>query len=90
MQSGSKGLLRRCLPGWGQEGFVEMVWQRVVPFRQEMEFNQEGILLDVEWVGSEDGAYLVGCDIESTLQEDLLEEIIADFLGVTKSVKLRG
>ncbi|XP_062210797.1 uncharacterized protein LOC133912203 [Phragmites australis] len=89
MQCGSKGLLRRCSPEW-DEGFVEMVWQRVVQVRQEMEFNQEGLLLDVEWVGSEDGTYLVGSDIGSTLQEDLLEEIIADFLGVTKSAKLFG
>ncbi|KAK3147624.1 hypothetical protein QOZ80_3BG0284770 [Eleusine coracana subsp. coracana] len=90
MQCGSKGMLRRWLPGWDQEEFAEMVWQRVVQLRQEMEFNQDWLSLDVEWVGSEDGVYLIGSDIGSELQEDLIEEIIADFLVVTKSAKLRG
>ncbi|CAN6320463.1 unnamed protein product [Urochloa humidicola] len=85
MQSCSKGLLRMCLPGWDQEEFAEMVWQRVVQLRQEMAFNQEDLLLSVEWASNEDGAYLVGSDIGSILQEDLLEEIVADFLGVAKS-----
>ncbi|RCV45374.1 hypothetical protein SETIT_9G448700v2 [Setaria italica] len=90
MQSCSKGLLRMCLPGWDHEEFAEMVWQRVVQLRQEMVFNQESLLLSVEWASSEDGAYLVGSDIGCILQEDLLEEIIADFLGVAKSTKLCG
>ncbi|OEL12836.1 hypothetical protein BAE44_0026144 [Dichanthelium oligosanthes] len=90
MQSCSKGLLRMCSPGWDQDEFAEMVWQRVVQLRQEMEFNQESLLLSVEWAGSEDGAYLVGSDIGSILQEDLLEEIVADFLRVAKSAKLCG
>jgi hypothetical protein len=80
----SKGLLRRYLPGWHQEEFVEMVWQKVVQLRQEMEFNQEGLSLDVEWVGSEDGAYLIVSDIGNALQEDLIDEIIADFVVLTK------
>ncbi|CAL4922064.1 unnamed protein product [Urochloa decumbens] len=91
MQSCSKGLLRMCLPRWEPEEFAEMVWQRVVQLRQEMVFDQEGLLLlSVEWASSEDGAYLVGSDIGSILQEDLLEEIVADFLGVAKSAKLCG
>ncbi|KAL6907652.1 hypothetical protein ACP4OV_002691 [Aristida adscensionis] len=81
MKCGSKGLLRRSSPGWDQEGFVEMVWQRVVQLREETEFNQAGLFLDVEWVGSEDGIYLVGSDIASILQEDLMEEVITEFLG---------
>lgn len=88
MQCGSKGLLRRWSPGWDQEEFAEMVWQRVVQLRQEMEFNQEWLSLDVEWVGSEDGVYLIGNDIGSALQEDLIDEIIANFMVVTKSAKL--
>lgn len=90
MQSCSKGLLRMCLHGWDLADFAEIVWQRVVQLRQEMEFNQEGLLLSVEWADSEDGAYLVGSDIGSFLQEDLLEEIVADFLGVAKSTKVCG
>lgn len=90
MQSCSKGLLRMCLPGWDREVFAEMVWQRVVQLQEEMMFNQESLLLSVEWASSEDGAYLVGSDIGSMLQEDLLDEIIADFLGVAKSAKLCG
>ncbi|RLN16419.1 uncharacterized protein C2845_PM02G29840 [Panicum miliaceum] len=90
MQSCSNGLLRICSPRWDQDEFAEMVWQRVVQLQEEMEFNQEGLFLSVEWAGSEDGAYLVGSDIGSILQEDLLEEIVADFLGVTKSAKLCG
>ncbi|XP_062216008.1 uncharacterized protein LOC133916381 isoform X2 [Phragmites australis] len=90
MQCGSKASFKRWSPRWDQEGFVEMVWQRVVQLRQEMEFNQEGLFLDVEWVGSEDGTYLVGSDIGNTVQEELLEEIISDFLGVTKSFNLCG
>jgi hypothetical protein len=70
--------------------FAEMVWQRVVQLQEEMMFNQESLLLSVEWASSEDGAYLVGSDIGSMLQEDLLDEIIADFLGVAKSAKLCG
>ncbi|KAL6649696.1 hypothetical protein ACP70R_013920 [Stipagrostis hirtigluma subsp. patula] len=89
MQCGSKGLLRR-LPRWDQEGFVEMVWQRVVQLREEMEFNQQGMFLDVEWVGSEDGSYLVRSDISGILQDDLLDEIIADFLEMDGSAKLCG
>lgn len=90
MNSCSKGLMVRCSPRWNQERFAELVWQRVVQVRQEIEFNQEALLLSVEWVGSEDGTYLVGCDIGSMLQDDLLEEIVADFRGLTKSAKLRG
>ncbi|CAD6203146.1 unnamed protein product [Miscanthus lutarioriparius] len=90
MNSWSKGLMMRCSPGWNQEEFAELVWQRVVQVQQEIEFNQEALPLSVEWVGSEDGNNLVGCDIGSMLQDDLLEEIVADFLGVTKSAKLRG
>jgi len=81
MQSCSKGLLRIRSPRWDQDEFAEMVWQRVVQLREEIEFNQGDMLLSVEWAGSEDGAYLVGSDIGSILQEDLLEEIVADFLG---------
>ena len=80
MQSCSKGLLRIRSPRWDQDEFAEMVWQRVVQLREE-KFNQGDMLLSVEWAGSEDGAYLVGSDIGSILQEDLLEEIVADFLG---------
>ncbi|KAF8683730.1 hypothetical protein HU200_044662 [Digitaria exilis] len=90
MQSCSKGLLRMCLHCWDQEEFAEIVWQRVVQLRQETEFNQESLLLSVEWAGSEDGTYLVGSDIGSFLQEELLEEIIADFLGVVESTKICG
>ncbi|RLN40106.1 uncharacterized protein C2845_PM01G11260 [Panicum miliaceum] len=90
MQSCSKELLRICSPRWDRDEFAEMVRQRVVQLREEMEFNQEGLLLSVEWAGSEDGAYLVGSDIGSILQEDLLEEIVADFLGVAKSANLCG
>jgi hypothetical protein len=90
MLCGSKGLLRRYSPGWHQEEFVEMVWQKVVQLRQEMEFNQEGLSLDVEWVGSEDGAYLIGSDIGNALQEEFIDEIIADFVVVTKSAKFHG
>ncbi|KAG0551651.1 hypothetical protein BDA96_01G441300 [Sorghum bicolor] len=90
MNSCSKGLKVRWSPGWNQEEFAELVWQRVVHVQQEIEFNQEALLLSVEWVGSEDGTNLVGCDIGSMLQDDLLEEIVADFLGATKSARLRG
>ncbi|TVU47496.1 hypothetical protein EJB05_07099 [Eragrostis curvula] len=90
MVCGSKGLLRRWYPGWDRKEFVDMVWQRVVQLRQEMEFNQERLSLDVEWIGSEDGVYLVGSDIGSALQEDLLDEVIADFLVVPRSAKFRG
>ncbi|AQL07577.1 Phosphatidylinositol N-acetyglucosaminlytransferase subunit P-related [Zea mays] len=90
MNGCSKGLMARCSPGWNREEFAELVWQRVVQLRQEIEFNQEALLLSVEWAGSEDGASLVGRDIGNMLQDDLVQEIIADFLGATKSAKLRG
>jgi hypothetical protein len=90
MLCGSKGLLRRWSPGWKQEEFVEMVWQRVVHLRQEMGFHEEGLSLGVEWVGSKDGAYMIGSDIGNALQEDLIDEIIADFMVATKSTKFRG
>lgn len=91
MNSCSKGLMVRCSPGWNEEEFAELVWQRVVQVRQEIEFNHESLLLSVvQWVGSEDGTNLIGCDIGSMLQDDLLEEIVADFLGVNKSANLSG
>lgn len=90
MNGCSKGLMARCSPGWNREDFAELVWQRVVQLRQEIEFNQEALLLSVEWAGSEDGASLVGRDIGNMLQDDLVQEIVADFLGATKFAKLRG
>ncbi|WVZ56494.1 hypothetical protein U9M48_007013 [Paspalum notatum var. saurae] len=87
MNSCSKGLWSH---GWDQDEFSEMVWQRVVQLRQGMELNQDSLLSSIEWVGSEDGTYLVGSDVGGMLQEDIIEEIIADFLGVSKSAKLGG
>lgn len=90
MKSCSKGLMRRCSRRWDQDEFAEMVWERVVQLQQDIELNQESLFSSVEWVGSEDGNYLVGTDIGNLLEEDLLDEIIIDFLGVSKSTKLRG
>ncbi|KAJ1297707.1 hypothetical protein BS78_01G397200 [Paspalum vaginatum] len=93
MNSCSKGLMKQCSHRWDQDDFSEMVWQRVVQLRQGMELDEldeESLLSSMEWVGSEDGTYLVGSDIGGMLQEDIIEEIIADFVGVSKSAKLRG
>ncbi|KAG8096506.1 hypothetical protein GUJ93_ZPchr0013g35698 [Zizania palustris] len=88
MQHSSKGLSQRCLTILDQEGFIEVVWQRVVQLRQEMECAQESLTMDLGWIGSEDGIDLVASDIERMLQEDLLQETITEFLGMTKSTAI--
>ncbi|KAL5209958.1 hypothetical protein ABZP36_005581 [Zizania latifolia] len=88
MQHSSKGLSQRCLTILDQEGFIEVVWQRVVQLRQEMEYAQESLTMDLGWIGSEDGIDLVASDTERMLQEDLLQETITEFLGMTKSTAI--
>ncbi|KAL5218151.1 hypothetical protein ABZP36_018835 [Zizania latifolia] len=91
MQHKLEGLSQRCLISLDQDGFIEVVWQRVVQLRQEMECAQESLMMDLGWIGSEDGIDLVASDIERMVQEDLLQETISDFLGMmTKSAKLCG
>uniref|UniRef100_A0A0D9VSL6 DUF4378 domain-containing protein n=1 Tax=Leersia perrieri TaxID=77586 RepID=A0A0D9VSL6_9ORYZ len=90
MQRSSKELSWSCLTRLDQEGFVEVVWQRVVRLRQEMEYAQEGLFMDLEWAGSEGGIELVATEVGSMLHEDLLQETISQFLGVTESVVLCG
>ncbi|CAM0872572.1 unnamed protein product [Alopecurus aequalis] len=81
---GSKGLLRRFSSRWDQEGFVEDVWQRVFQLREEMEYSQaDPLMMDLERHGSEDGIDLAGGEMSRMLLEDLVEETIAEFLGMT-------
>ncbi|XP_024313901.1 uncharacterized protein LOC100846538 isoform X2 [Brachypodium distachyon] len=80
---GAKRLLQGFSSIWDQEGFVVDVWQRVVQLRQEMDRAQEDLSVHIEWLGSEDGIDLVGSEIGRMLHEDLLEETIAEFLGLT-------
>lgn len=90
MQHSSKGLSWSCSSRLDQEGFVEVVWQRVVELRQEMEYAHEGLFMDLGWVGSEDGIDLVASEVGKMVHEDLLQETISEFLGVTKSAMICG
>ncbi|KAM0930764.1 hypothetical protein ACQ4PT_000691 [Festuca glaucescens] len=88
---GSKGLLRRFSSRWDQEGFVEYVWQGVFQLRQEMDCNQvDPLMMDLERHGSEDGIDLVGREIGTMVLESLVEETIAEFLGMRRSGRFCG
>uniref|UniRef100_J3LMK1 DUF4378 domain-containing protein n=2 Tax=Oryza brachyantha TaxID=4533 RepID=J3LMK1_ORYBR len=90
MQRSSKGLSWSWSTRLDQEGFVEVVWQRVIELRQEMEYAHEGLFMDLGWVGSEDGIDLIASEVGRMLHEDLLQETISGFLGVTKSAMFCG
>ncbi|XP_017698157.2 uncharacterized protein LOC103706730 isoform X1 [Phoenix dactylifera] len=70
---------KRCQPMWNHEGLAEGVWQMVVRQRKELAGNLEEVVLEQRWFSTEEYADMIGREIEKILNEDLLEELVADF-----------
>lgn len=77
---GSQGLVNKCQLKWDKEGLAGEVWERVCRQRRETECFQEEKLMGVGWLDCEDVTDEIAGEIGSMLDEDLLEEVIADLL----------
>ncbi|XP_010937726.1 uncharacterized protein [Elaeis guineensis] len=71
---------KRCQALWNHEDLAEGVWQMVVRQRKELVGNQEEVVLEQRWLGTEEDVDMIGREIEKMLNEDLLEELVADFI----------
>ncbi|EHA8589373.1 hypothetical protein COCNU_scaffold009479G000010 [Cocos nucifera] len=71
---------KRCKPMWDREGLVERVWRIVVGKRKEIASNQEELVMEPRWLGTEENVDTIGREIEKMLTEDLLEELVSDFI----------
>ncbi|CAD5197181.1 unnamed protein product [Musa acuminata subsp. malaccensis] len=73
---------RRIAPMWGSEGLVEKTWQMLVEKRMELSGgNAEDKVLDIKWLDLGDDIDEVGVEIERTLKEELLEELVVEFMA---------
>ncbi|KAG1371646.1 hypothetical protein COCNU_16G007400 [Cocos nucifera] len=71
---------KRCRPLWNHEDLAEGVWQIVVRQRKELASNQKEVVVEQRWLGTEEDVDTIGREIEKMLNEDLLEELVADFI----------
>ncbi|XP_038980943.1 uncharacterized protein LOC103705996 [Phoenix dactylifera] len=68
-------------PMWGCEGLVEKAWQMSVKQRKELNVgNPEEKVLDFKWFELGDDVDIIGREIERMLKEDLLEELVSEFI----------
>lgn len=72
---------RKIGPMWGCEGLVEKAWQMSVKQREELNVGiPEGKVLDFKWFELGDDVDIIGREIEKMLREDLLEELVSEFI----------
>ncbi|RWW16579.1 hypothetical protein BHE74_00002692 [Ensete ventricosum] len=72
---------RRIGPMWGSEGLVEKTWQMLVKKRIELGAgNSENKVLDTKWFNLGGNIDEMGREIERTLKEALLEELVEEFI----------
>lgn len=71
---------KRCRPLWNYEGLAERGWRMVVRQRKELAGNQEEVVLEQRWLGTEEDVDMIGREIEKMLNEDLLVELVAEFI----------
>ncbi|KAG1337935.1 hypothetical protein COCNU_04G002410 [Cocos nucifera] len=68
-------------PMWGCEGLVEKAWQMSVKQRKELNIGSpEEKVLDFKWFELGDDVDIIGREIERMLKEDLLEELVSEFI----------
>ncbi|XP_010922427.1 uncharacterized protein [Elaeis guineensis] len=68
-------------PMWGCEGLVEKAWQMSVKQQKELNMGSpEEKVLDFKWSESGDDVDIIGREIERMLKEDLLEELVSEFI----------
>ncbi|XP_072997401.1 uncharacterized protein [Typha latifolia] len=68
-------------PMWGPEGLVERAWQMLVRQREEFKIgNPEEKVFHVKWLDLGDGINRLGREIERMLKDDLLDEVVSEFL----------
>ncbi|WOL15029.1 hypothetical protein Cni_G23810 [Canna indica] len=72
----------RIGPMWGSEGLIEKTWQMLVRKRVELNCgNAEDKVIDLKWLDLGDNINEIGKEIERLLKEELLEELVAEFLS---------
>ncbi|KAL6851875.1 hypothetical protein ACP4OV_020060 [Aristida adscensionis] len=73
---------RQCGPLWGPEGPVEKVWQTIVRQREMSVIEDpDDMVLDPNWLNGVDDINMVGKLIARMLHDDLLEEVIVEFIS---------
>ncbi|XP_008794407.2 uncharacterized protein LOC103710467 [Phoenix dactylifera] len=70
----------RCKPMWDREVLVERVWRMVARKRKEIASNQEELVAEPRWLDTEENVDTIGRELEKMLTEDLLDELVSDFI----------
>lgn len=70
---------RTFRPIKSRDDLVEKVWQMVVKNRKELTGNLESFL-ELKWLNWEEEVDMIGMDIQGMLQEDLLEDLVSEFM----------
>jgi Domain of unknown function (DUF4378) len=74
-------MLTAFRPKWERGRLAEDVWGRVMTRRKEIQCGGEEMLLETRWSGIVGrGVNMVGREIESMLHEDLLCELVTEFI----------
>ncbi|KAJ0979423.1 hypothetical protein J5N97_014897 [Dioscorea zingiberensis] len=66
-------------PLWSHDDLVEKVWQMVVKNRKDLTSNLYDFL-EPKWLNLEEDFDMIGMNIEGMLQEDLLEDLVTEFI----------
>ncbi|KAL6657278.1 hypothetical protein ACP70R_005058 [Stipagrostis hirtigluma subsp. patula] len=77
---GSQRMVKKWQSKWDKEGILQEVWGRVCHQRREAECFQEERLMGVGWLDCRDVTSEMVREIGSMLDEDLIEEVIAELL----------
>ncbi|KAJ8480165.1 hypothetical protein OPV22_023892 [Ensete ventricosum] len=68
-------------PVWGLQGLAQKAWQILVRKRKELcRGNAEAKVLDPKWLDLEDDADGIGKQIGEMLQQELLDELVSEFI----------
>ncbi|CAL9056916.1 uncharacterized protein LOC135585901 isoform X1 [Musa acuminata AAA Group] len=76
-----------CQPSWVGAGLVEGLWQMVAK-QKEVDCNRENKILEPGWFCLEYDIGLIVTEMESLLNDDLLEELVSEFVSVRATPEL--
>ncbi|RWW67887.1 hypothetical protein BHE74_00024628 [Ensete ventricosum] len=77
-----------CQPAWDGAGLVEGLWQMVAKHKEEVDCNLENKILESGWFCLEYDVGLIATEMESLLNDDLLEELVGEFVSVRATPEL--
>ncbi|RWV88897.1 hypothetical protein GW17_00048985 [Ensete ventricosum] len=77
-----------CQPAWDGAGLVEGLWQMVAKHKEEVDCNLENKILESGWFCLEYDVGLIATEMESLLNDDLLEELVSEFVSVRATPEL--